>query len=436
MVRHFTTNKPSKKPSFVSQPFINTSPEAVPSSVTSDSPANDCPNVIVAGSLAIDLSCDFTPWSDSTTTGTPQAHTSNPATITQSLGGVGQNLATAMHYLGCPVRLCSAIAHDVAGSTALEMLVKRGLQTCGITTVGQGTRTAQYVAVNDTEKELVLAMADMSILEHENIDFDTVWKSHLDSCKPKWLVVDANWNPVTLKKWITTGKSLGAKVAFEPVSAAKSTRIFAPPFGYEADLATIPNHLIDLAAPNEIELLSMYSGAKTAGLLDRQDWWQVINAMGMSSSGSRDKLVSITNSTLVDQGVPQQSIQLLPFIPCLLTKLGAQGVLLTQLLRPGDDRLTSPKSSRYILSRSHSGSEIVGGVYMRLFPSAEAVPGSQIVSVNGVGDTFLGILIAGLAKEDPKNLMHLIDIAQKGSVMSLKSKDAVSSEIAGLRSII
>jgi len=37
-----------------------------------------------------------------------------------------------------------------------------------------------------------------------------------------------------------------------------------------------------------------------------------------------------------------------------------------------------------------------GGVYMRLFPPVEVV--EDIVSVNGVGDTFLGVLVVGLAK--------------------------------------
>lgn len=83
-------------------------------------------DVLVAGSLAIDLCCDYTPGLATQRSEVPQASTSNPALISQSLGGVGANLATAIHYLGASVRLCSAVADDLAGHTALEMLHQRG----------------------------------------------------------------------------------------------------------------------------------------------------------------------------------------------------------------------------------------------------------------------------------------------------------------------
>ena len=180
----------------------------------------------------------------------------------------------------------------------------------------------------------------------------------------------------------------------------------------------------------------MHSAAAGIGLFEREDWWRIIDAMGMSSAGSRDKLVSMTNSSLVDQGVPQQSIQLLPFIPTILTKIGSRGVLMTQLLAKDDVRLTARNSTPYILSHSTDENGLVGGVYMRFFPPAEVVAEKDIVSVNGVGDTFLGIILAGLAKERPKEWPELIDAAQRGSVMTLKSKESVSPELASLRPLI
>lgn len=68
---------------------------------------------------------------------------------------------------------------------------------------------------------------------------------------------------------------------------------------------------------------------------------------------------------------------------------------------------------------------------MRLFPAAEVVQEEQIVSVNGVGDTFLGVVVAGLAKG--RRVEELIDGAQRAAVLTLKSGEAVSPEIAGLR---
>ncbi len=384
--------------------------------------------------MAIDLSCDLIPRNGTPTSKQPQLNTSNPALITQSLGGVGQNVATALRLLNTSVRLCSSVAQDIAGSAAVEMLAKRGLQTAGIHRSTGNPHTAQYVAVNDAQKNLVLAMADMNILEDVTDDFDIIWKSHLDNCRPKWLVVDANWHPVNLRKWLDAAKATGAKVAYEPVSVVKAKRLFLKSARNGASLAAVPNHVVNLATPNAQELASMHEAATSAGAFERQDWWSIIDSIGLSNSGSRDKLVSVTNSALVDLGVPQQSIQLLPFVPCILTTLGEQGVLLTHLLRPEDDRLTSPDSAPYILSRSTNGNDLVGGVYMRLFPPVEKVLENNIISVNGVGDTFLGILIAGLTRQNPKEVPDLVNIAQRGSVMTLKSREAVSPDVSALAS--
>ena len=389
--------------------------------------------MIVAGSLAIDLSCDYVPTITPAAALQPQPHTSNPASIRQSLGGVGQNIATALHYLKTSVRLCSSVADDISGSTALRMLADRGLQTSGMQILTTGFRTAQYIAINDAHKSLVLAMADMKILEDTRGDFDTVWKPQVEACKPKWLVIDANWDPAVLQKWIEVARDIGAKVAYEPVSVTKSGRIFA---AKHPGLTTVPNNSISLATPNALELASMHEAAAIAGLFEQEDWWNIIDSIGLPNSGSRDKLVSLTSGALVDQGVPQQSIRLLPFIPSILTTLGQQGVLMTQMLRPGDNRLTSPTSAPYILSRSTDGSDFVGGVYMRLFSPVERVQNDDIVSVNGVGDTFLGVTMAGLLKEKPKDLEELVNIAQKGSVMTLKSNEAVSPQISTLHSAL
>lgn len=391
--------------------------------------------VIVAGALAVDLSCNLISSVKSSDPVNPQIHTSNPATIEQSLGGVGQNIATALCYLGIPVRLCSMIADDVAGATAINVLEKRGLSTKGIETLRGKSHTAQYVAVNNVHKDLFVAMADMRIMETP-LDFEMVWQPHISECKPKWLVVDANWDGDSLQEWMGVGRASGALVAYEPVSAPKSKRLFTSSLRNGSSLGVYPYHWVDLATPNDLELASMYVAARDARFFDREDWWQVIDALGLSSQGSRHKLVAVTNAALVDEGVPQRSIQLLPFIPSIVTKLGKEGVLLTQLLRPNDARLTSPTSAPYILNCAYPNNETIGGVYMRLFPPVEHVPDSHVQNVNGIGDTFLGVLIAGLLSKHTSNIEALIDIAQKGSVLTLKSTEAVSPEISTLRSLL
>lgn len=320
----------------------------------------------------------------------------------------------------------------------MAALKREGLSTTGITvekpdentveTTGVRNRTAQYVAVNDTKKDLVVAMADMSIFDSEgrlpNLS------QHISPVL-KWMVVDANWHPNTIIDIITQGRSSNVKVAFEPVSTAKSAALFQRHDSKKnLPIQVFPNHSIDLATPNQHELAAMHASAKKSEYFDSEEWWQVIDALGIPSSGARDHFVSLTNKKMTDEGIPLQAVQLLPFIPTVLTKLGADGILLTELLKPSDPRLMDPDSTRYILSRSSNGSTEIGGVYMRLFPASEVV--KDVVSVNGVGDTFLGVLVAGLAK-GLKVDEKLIAIAQRGAVMTLRSKESVCPKLGLLK---
>jgi len=241
---------------------------------------NDNADLVVAGSLAIDFSCDFAPLGKGNKDAAPAPHTSNPAVIGQSLGGVGHNVAIAASYAGCSTVFCSIVADDLSGKAALTAIEQEQLGTQGIKTLSPtlGVRTAQYVAVNDAKKDLVVAMADMAIMElpESSLDFDGCWQPLLGRTRPQWVVLDANWSPAVLAKWADSAKQVHSRVAFEPVSTAKATRLFrnqpgdTPVIG-AAD--TVPsNHKLDLAAPNAMELTSMYSAARASGLFDSSEW--------------------------------------------------------------------------------------------------------------------------------------------------------------------
>ncbi|KAF4554709.1 Indigoidine synthase A-like protein [Elsinoe fawcettii] len=407
------------------------------SSVTSQQCKAD-PLVFVAGSLALDLACDYEPRSAAVGT-QPVLHTSNPAAMSQSIGGVGHNVARAVHLLGVPTRLCTLVGDDHAGGTAKAALASANMDTDGVYTLNGG-RTPQYVAVNDSEKSLVMAMADMAILEqrednteNEDTRYRSLWSEQLRQHRPKNVIVDANWGPSLLAQWLQLSSSISARTIYEPVSTAKSIQIFSLP--ERSQLAAYPQASIHVTTPNSYELKAMHSAAREAGFFDRQDWWHVIDALGIPSSGARAQLSLATSPALVDAGIPQQSIQLLPFIPQILTKLGAEGVLLTQLIPAGDSRLRSGEHAPHIVSRCSNESETttkVGGLYMRLFPPAEKVPEHEIISVNGVGDTFLGAIVAGLAKDPARHIEDLVPLAQKAAVMTLKSKESVAPGLGNL----
>ncbi|KAM0440175.1 hypothetical protein ACHAQK_005972 [Fusarium lateritium] len=394
--------------------------------VTADSKAD----ILVAGSVAVDLSCDYAPKSGDTS---PVLHTSNPSSISQSIGGVGHNVALAAHSVSthARVRLCSMVGDDVAGKTILNGLKASGLDTTYIRQLGHeyhgSNRTAQYVAVNDANKNLVMAMADMGIFT--NHSFPEYWKSAVRGTKPKWLVVDGNWSEKDIRAWLKAGQDQDCKIAFEPVSTAKSMNLFCPQKGHPK-LRVFPKPTVDIASPNSYELAAMYSAARENGYLESPEWFDIIDSFGMR--GARDRFVRMTSAELTDAGVPVQSVQLLPYIPTIVTKLGPQGVLLTTILGKDDPRLRDPDSEEYIVARSTNDHPSVGGLYMRLFSAAEKV--QNIVSVNGVGDTFFGVLISGLAQGG--KVENLIDVAQAGSCLTLKSHESVSPDLHRLEKVL
>jgi pseudouridylate synthase / pseudouridine kinase len=74
--------------------------------------------------VAVDLSCDYAPLGEDAKPSSeqqshevisPQMHTSNVASITPSIGGVGHNVALAAHRAGggTSVQLRSVIASDL-----------------------------------------------------------------------------------------------------------------------------------------------------------------------------------------------------------------------------------------------------------------------------------------------------------------------------------
>jgi pseudouridylate synthase / pseudouridine kinase len=388
-------------------------------------------DVLVAGALAADLSCDYAPLEGFAGSESPSLHTSNPASLSQSAGGVGHNVALAAHYAGASTLLCSAVGDDIAGRALIDLVRGSGLPISGIQILDPAAdaRTAQYVAMNDTRKDLLIAMADMSILSCPLLESESVWQRIMTEQRPTWVVVDSNWSASIMSHIISAAKSVSARVVFEPVSAQKSSRLIKL---IKPD-HVVPRQIVELATPNIIELQTMYHTAREALLFESESWWSIINALNLPRGGSRDRFVQLTSSQLVDQGVPQQGLQLLPYIPCIVTKLGAQGCLVLQLLRPGDPRLRDLESAPYILGRALEEDGTFGGVYMRLIPPAELVKQDDVVSVNGVGDTLLGVLVAGLAKEGTEaRVEDILLLAQKAAIRSLKSKSAVSEGVKGI----
>jgi len=110
-----------------------------------------------------------------------------------------------------------------------------------------------------------------------------------------------------------------------------------------------------------------------------------------------------------------------------MVKLGADGVILVQLLPPSTPPTSAALPPGTIVSR---GTGAVGGILVRHFP-AEVISQEDIVSVNGAGDTFLGVVLAGLAKVGVNgvHVEEVISRAQKAAWLTLRSPESVSGRV-------
>jgi len=214
-------------------------------------------------------------------------------------------------------------------------------------------------------------------------------------------------------------------VIFEPTSTAKSAHIF------DSTLPSHPRCALYLAAPNSHELDGMYSAATAADLFSTSlPWWPTIDALAIDSRfrDHVDQLAARTDVDLSRSGMIQKAVSLLPYIPRLFVKLGEQGVVVVRLLAVGEKPHRSRES---VVAEAREGGK-VGGLEVRYFP-AEKLGEHGVKSVNGAGDTFLGVLVAaavrGLALEEA------VGEAQKAAVLTLGEKEAVSARIRPFRKL-
>lgn len=141
-------------------------------------------------------------------------------------------------------------------------------------------------------------------------------------------------------------------------------------------------------------------------------------------------------SFLVNDGVAQMAINLLPFFQHLVITCGDRGVVVASRIYGKDiekSAWTNERSNprgRYIVAKGNHGNELV---VMKHFPALNVNP-DEIVSDTGAGDSFTGSLCAGIIRDpdaflDPERMETLIRQAQEAAVLSMHSVRAVSPSL-------
>ncbi|KAI5121288.1 hypothetical protein M0805_002331 [Coniferiporia weirii] len=402
------------------------------------------PKLVVVGASAIDITGRVVPDGSNRSAGVVK--TTAPGTISLTVGGVARNIAEAAHRVlssgpkGDPhaTLLVSPVGRDEFAPFLLDEHARLGMRSDGFLHM-EDCRTAVCDLVLDESGALVGGIADMNIIR--DVPEDAVIK-RLKNEDPTLVVMDGNISSSTLSAILAECRDRK-----NPVPLTKSTSIFPAILQQLAknrnDATWSP---VSYASPNLLELSHMYREADSEayGLMSHPVWWDTINSFGLGSewrmdldhlarqpacpSGSKGDL-----SFLVNDGVGQMAINLLPFFQNLVIKCGERGVVVVMRISGDDVKNTTwaDKRSnwleRYVVAKGLQSREVV---VLKHFP-AISMARDEVVSDTGAGDSLVGALCASIV-DDPSTFHHAtkldtaIRLAQEAAVLSLHSVRAVS----------
>ncbi|KAG7854724.1 hypothetical protein KL919_005006 [Ogataea angusta] len=363
---------------------------------------------VVVGSVALD---------STSTVGTVRLHDSCPGRTEYSVGGVGFNVALAAAAVGGPqnVALVSGLNQaDVAGKTVMAAFAKHGLRKDGL--VDLAGRTAQYTSVHDHRGELVIACADMAIVEQLAPQHVVAKLGQLD---PNYVLMDTNVSE-TVMDAVFDHCNGATRLVIEPTSGTKARKL-----AKTTKLGCFPDNRVHLVTPTVLELESLYDAFYTAGRFEAvSSWFNVLESLNIGSA-LRNKLEKQPLARkYLEKGVLQQAFQLLPYFPAILVKDGRNGVVLVEIVG-SETAEGAPSAAFSVLHRGRNGLGVLVSHY-----AAPKIEEKNIKSVTGAGDSLAGYLLAKLAQTrglpfaaDRDALVHG---AQRAAVASLHTPNAVN----------
>jgi pseudouridine-5'-phosphate glycosidase/pseudouridine kinase len=392
-------------------------------------------DAVVVGAIAYDLTCTMKTFiAPGILIGS-----SHPSSIASSIGGVAHNVALAAQYAsesgsGAKIRLVSAVGSD--SKTILD-LVSHSLDISGIC-VDEQQPTPKYVSVNDVRGQLVVACADMDLIE--NMETEHI-ASEIKRAQPKCVLFDGNLGMKQTKTVLETARSIpGCMIMFEPTSEFKASLMS------RQSLQLFPHCSIDVASPNYIELGGMYAAFEKSSKFTGDRWRQITTGIDLkqqikfASDDLSEKIPEL--NPLIRSGLVEHAFHLLPYFPNLFVKMGPRGIINFQLFEDMES-VTQPSkgtelegSNRFVSSISIWGEKNMG-ILIQHFPPYP-LGDTPVISVNGAGDTLCGAILSELARDrvwlrdSQSRKIDVMERAQQAAVLSLGTTHSVSPEIRHL----
>jgi pseudouridine kinase len=148
--------------------------------------------------------------------------TSNPATQTESFGGVARNIAENLARLGSPVALLTAIGSDGSGAALLAHAETVGIDTRGALRL-EDASSGTYTALLGQDGEMVVALADMAL--YDRIDPAFVATRQAQIATAALLVADLNLPAQTIEALVGQARRAEVPLVLVAVSEPKMARL-------------------------------------------------------------------------------------------------------------------------------------------------------------------------------------------------------------------
>jgi pseudouridine kinase len=152
-----------------------------------------------------------------------QMGNSNPASLTESPGGVARNVAENLARLGLAVHLLSAFGDDAAGRALLAQAKQLGVDSSA-SLIAADAPTGSYTAVLNPDGSLALGLAQMDLCERMTPDF--LAQCAAQRAQARLMLIDLNLPADSIQQLLLEAQAEGsAALVAVAVSAPKMARL-------------------------------------------------------------------------------------------------------------------------------------------------------------------------------------------------------------------
>ncbi|KAJ1823132.1 hypothetical protein LPJ56_003025, partial [Coemansia sp. RSA 2599] len=382
------------KPSHIQRRGLSTQRRAAPRARFEGT--HEAHPLLVIGGAAIDVTARI----DAAVDARHALATSYPGTVHTSVGGVGQNVARAAHFLGADTVLIAAVGSDPYGSSIKTALDDIGMDTGFLQYPGECARTAVHNALHAHNGDLIAAVADMDI--NGMVSAQQVQEAFA-KLVPRVVGIDGNVSTLVISAAIMAAAQAQSCIVFEPTSVPKCIGVLsALSFIKRSEAVLDVGCLVHIITPNAIELRRMAEVALELGLVETAPLAETVEELAHSHY-------------TIDASIIRDALTLFPLFPVQVIKLGEKGAAIVS---------PSPKTATQPLIRS-----------------IRPLKPSLVINSNGAGDSMVGAILASLLSRkvrinaegyvdlSPQELDTIVGRAQKASILSLESSLAISERL-------